>query len=223
MCGRLLQAPTLVPLAPGRRESAGHRRRRLKKTEDELAPVTEASGPRLQPAVVPQQPGDLSHIPWPTRQGPRTSRARVVIFPSGTFRPQSHFNPQDSIWQSNYQRHAPMMAEPLGLNPPSAPNQQSFQNYMPPQVFGIPQHGHQDQSASTGGSGVPSGHPPQPFPGPSGMMGLPYGSGPDGFGYNPQGGNQNNQTNNNRMDPFSFPNTQNNNQGNAIPNREDNW
>lgn len=116
-----------------------------------------------------------------------------------------------------------MMTEPLGPNPPSAPNQQPFQNYVPAPSFAVPQQGHQDQSASTGGSGVPSGQPPQPFPGPSSMMGLAFGSGPDGFGYSPHGGTQNNQANNNRIEAFGFPNAQNNNQRNAIPNREGNW
>lgn len=81
MCERLLQAPTLAQHAHGRRESAGHHPRRLRKTEDALAPVTEASEPSLQPAAEPQQPANPPHMPWPGRQRHSTStaRARAVI------------------------------------------------------------------------------------------------------------------------------------------------
>jgi hypothetical protein len=157
-------------------------------------------------------------------------------FSTGNNRPQTHYNPYqggsiDNIWQPSYQRAAglptSMMAEPLGLNPPTASMPQPFQNYMPPPVFGAPSlsnQGNQEQVPSNapqqGVSGAPSAEY-QPFPGPASMAGFASSFTPSGVhGYLTQDNTQNNQGNSNGVGGFGFSNTPSdnqNNQGTAFP------
>lgn len=137
---------------------------------------------RVNPPNLPPHWFPLSHDPRRplTQFTPRQ-------YPSSSHRPHAYSTSNNTNNANNnigtYQRPItmPMFPEPLGLNPPSMPALQHYQNYMPPPIFAsssLSNPNLQEQQANPNPPSGASGQPPaeplrQPFSGPVAMPNYP--------------------------------------------------
>lgn len=174
----------------------------------------------------------LNNPPWWNPNEARPSLTPLSMgqqYNMNDYRPHNQLHGQlpqsaDNVapWHPNYGR-AGMMPEPLGLNPPSAPGMQGYQNYMPPPVFSTPPFSNQapqDQAMSnTRGPQTISAPPAMGFPGlPSLSSGMsPHAGQQPGYQQYTTAEHPNHGALNTRGNDFSLLNNNRNSQGNLVP------